>query len=97
MTEEWARYLNPFLSGSNTTVFNYLMNPQMIFADRSVSAKIILAALLANGLARIGSTSQLQGTVKTVTLPDGSSGKVNQCYYVLIETRKIDGDPSSRW
>ena len=96
-TQEWARYLNPFLSGSNTTVFNYLMNPQMMFADRAISAKIILAALLANGLARIGSASQLQGTVRTVTLPDGSLGKVNQYYNVLIETRIIDRDSSSRW
>ena len=81
VTEGWARYLNPFLTGSNTTVFNYLMNAQMTFADTSVSAKIIMPALLANGLARIGSTSQLQGTVKTVALPDGSLGKANQCYF----------------
>ena len=73
------------------------MNPQMMFADRAISAKIILAALLANGLARIGSASQLQGTVRTVTLPDGSLGKVNQYYNVLIETRIIDRDSSSRW
>ena len=50
------------------------MKSQMTLADTSVSAKIIMAALLANGLARIGSTSQLQGTVKTVALPDGSLG-----------------------
>ena len=97
VTEEWARYLNPFLTGSNTTVLNYLMNSQMSFADTSFSAKIIMAALMANGLARIGSTSQLQGTVKTVALPDGSLGKANQCYSVLIAMGEIDGDPSSRW
>ena len=97
VTEEWARYMNPFLTGSNTTVFNYLMNSQMTFADTSVSAKIIMAALLADGLARIGSTSQLQGTVKTVALPDGSLGKVNHCYYVMIGMHEIDGDSSSRW
>ena len=79
VTEEWARYLNPFLTGSNTTVFNYLMNSPLFSADASVNAKIIMAALLANGLARIGSTSQLQSTVKTVALPDGSLGKANQC------------------
>ncbi len=97
VTEEWARYLNPFLTGSNTTVFNYLMNSQMTFADTSVSAKIIMASLLANGLARIGSTSQLQGTVKTVALPDGSLGKANQCYSLLIAMGNIDENPSSRW
>ena len=97
VTEEWAGYLNPFLTGSNTTVFNYLMNSNVTLADTSVNAKIIMAALLANGLARIGSTSQLQGTVKTVALSDGSLGKANQCYSVLIAMGEIDGDPSSRW
>ena len=91
VTEEWARYLNPFLANANTTVFNYLMNSQMTLADTSVSAKIIMAALLANGLARIGSTSQLQGTVKTAVQPDGSLGKANQCYCILIGISKVDG------
>ena len=75
VTEEWARFLNPLLADSNTTVFNYLMNSQITIVDTSVSAKIILAALLANGLARIGSASQLQGTLKTVALPNGNLGK----------------------
>lgn len=74
VTEDWAQYLNPSISGLNTTVFNHLMASQFRVPDIEVSAKVILAALLANGLARIGSTSQLQGTVKTIVETDGSEG-----------------------
>ena len=69
---DWAQYLNPSLSDSNTTVFNRLMASRLLIPDISVSARIVLTGLLANGLARIGSTSQLQGTVKTAVQPDGS-------------------------
>ena len=74
VTEDWAQYLNPSVSGSNTTVFHRLMASHLLIPDISISARIILAGLLANGLARIGSSSQLQGTLKTAVQPDGSEG-----------------------
>lgn len=74
VTEDWAQYLNPSISGLNTTVFNHLMASQLLVPDIEVSAKIILAGMLANGLARIGSISQLQGTVKNVVESDESEG-----------------------
>ena len=74
VTEDWAQYLNPSLSNSNTTVFHHLMVSHLIEADIAISAKIILSGLLANGLARIGSTSQLQGIPRTTVRPDGSEG-----------------------
>ena len=74
VTEDWAQYLNPSVSDSNTTVFHRLMAHELLVPDISTTAKIVLAGLLANGLARIGSTSQLQGTLKTVLQPDGSEG-----------------------
>ena len=74
VTEDWAQYLNPTFSDSNTTVFHRLMASHLIVPDISSSAKIVLAGLMANGLARIGSTSQLQGTLKTAIQPDGSEG-----------------------
>ena len=74
VTEDWAQYLNPSLSGSNTTVFHHLMTSHLLKSDIAVSARVILAALLANGLASIGSTSQLQGTLKTIVQSDGSEG-----------------------
>lgn len=74
VTEDWAQYLNPSLSDSNTTVFHSLMASHLLRPDIAISARIILAGLLANGLASIGSTSQLQGTLKTAVQPDGSEG-----------------------
>ena len=74
VTEDWAAYLNPSVSNSNTTVFHRLMSSHLLEPDIGISATIILTSLLANGLARIGSTSQLQGTVKTVVESDGSEG-----------------------
>ena len=74
VTEDWAQYLNPSVSDSNTTVFHRLMAAHLLIPGIEISSRIILASLLANGLARIGSTSQLQGTVKTVIQSDGNEG-----------------------
>lgn len=74
LTESWATYLNPSLSYANTTVFNTLMASNLTIPDISISAEIIIAGLITNGLSRIGSTSQLQGDLRTITKPDGSTG-----------------------
>lgn len=74
VTEDWAQYLNPSVSDSNTTVFHRLMASHLLIPDISISARIVLTGLLANGLARIGSTSLLQGTLKTAVQSDGSEG-----------------------
>lgn len=74
VTEDWAQYLNPSILDSNTTVFHRLMSSHLLVPDISISARIILTGLLANGLAGIGATSRLQGTLKTVIEKDGSEG-----------------------
>lgn len=74
VTEDWAKYLNPSLPGSNTTVFHRLMASHLLRPNIAISARIVLTGLLANGLASIGSTSQLQGSLKTALQPDGSEG-----------------------
>ena len=74
VTEDWAQYLNPSILDSNTTIFHRLMTSHILRPDIAISARIILAGLLANGLAGIGSTSRLQGTLKTVVQKDGSEG-----------------------
>ena len=77
VTEEWANYLNPSVRYLNTTVFNNLMEVNVTsYSTRSqeVQAEIILAAMVANGLARIGSSSLLQGTLKEIIEPDQSIG-----------------------
>ena len=62
------------MAGLNTTLFNHLMASQLLVPDIEVSAKVILAALLANGLARIGPMSQLHGRFKPLVEPNGSVG-----------------------
>lgn len=78
VTEAWANYLNPFVPAINTTVINALMSVQQPAGGRSIRGQVIiakwaLAGLLANGLASIGATGTLQGDIKTVKKPDGST------------------------
>lgn len=78
ITEEWANYLNPTVSDLNTTVFNSLLGNSLPenAQPRNVAAltQMILAGMVANGLSKIGATSQLQGNAKQVVEPDGSLG-----------------------
>lgn len=73
VTEEWASYLNPSIPSMNTTLFHYLMASNITSIRVATNVKIILAGLLANGLSGIGSASKIQGTIKEVERPDGSS------------------------
>lgn len=78
VTEDWANYLNPFISGLNTTVIDALMSTykpieELSSLDQISLAKWALAGLLANGLASIGATGTLQGDIKTVVKSDGVS------------------------
>ena len=73
VTKDWANFLNPSIDYLNTTVFNNLIRIDTGL-DLDNQAEFILAQMMANGLARIGSTSQLQGTVKQVTESDQSIG-----------------------
>ena len=78
VTEAWADYLNPFVPALNTTVIDTLVSTckpaaELSSLDRITVAKWALAGLLANGLASIGATSTLQGNIKTVMSPDGTT------------------------
>ena len=77
VTEDWANYLNPFLPALNTTVIDALMSTwksagELTPLQQTITAKLALAGLLANGLASIGASGALQGDIKTVVEPDGS-------------------------
>lgn len=77
VTEDWARFLNPSIEFLNTTIFNSIMEVNITSeADyyRLIQAELALAQMMANGLSRIGSTSQLQGIVKQVVESDKSVG-----------------------
>ena len=98
VTEEWAAYLNPSLPSMNTTLFHHLMTSNITSIRNSTSVAIILAGLLANGLSGIGSTSKLQGTIKTVTEPDGSSGiDGNYWFSGKGNVFEVDADESKDW
>ena len=78
VTEDWAHYLNPFVPALNATVIDILMSTSSPIAEMSILdqisiAEMALAGLLANGLASIGATAKLQGDIKTIVNPDGSS------------------------
>lgn len=78
VTEAWANYLNPFVPALNTTVIDALMSTWKPAGDLDPIAQMAiadyaLAGLLANGLATIGATSTLQGNLKMIVKPDGSS------------------------
>lgn len=64
VASEWAEFLNPSVSNSNTSVFNMLMHGNIW---PLTSAQATLAAMMANGLARTSFTSELQGSVKAST------------------------------
>ena len=73
ISKEWAKYLNPKVSGANTTVINLLLQQQLYACSPRVSIEAALVGLMVNGLAKIGAGSLLQGNVRTVG-PDGSKG-----------------------
>lgn len=85
MDEDWLNYLNPSVPTLNTSVINFLLKEaakSVIPAE--VATQYVVGGLLANGLARVGYNSQLQGNVKLAqdeigqTVPDSTfwvSGK----------------------
>ena len=103
ISESWARYLNPAVQNTNTTLFNILMQqPQFKLQKGGTSERIVLqivttalAMLTTNGLARMSWGTTLQGVVKRKGsqkegLPDGDywlSGKGDVFEVDPIESR----------
>ena len=93
VTEEWAAYLNPSIPSLNTTLFHHLMASNITSIRTATSVKTILTSLLAIGLSSLGSTSTLQGTIKEVTQPDGSSS-IDGDYWFSGKGNMFEVDPS---
>lgn len=98
VTEEWAEYLNPSIPSLNTTLFHHLMASNITSIHTATTVKDILAGLLAIGLSSLGSTSTVQGTIKQVTQPDGSSG-INGNYWFSGKGNiyEVDRSDSKDW
>ncbi|KAI4283816.1 MAG: hypothetical protein L6R38_001898 [Xanthoria sp. 2 TBL-2021] len=103
ISESWARYLDPLIENMNTTLFNLLMqqtdytNPER-FLDSGVEiVSTALAMLAANGLARTGWGSTLQGTVKT--RGPGLEGLADGNYWLSGKGDVFEVDPikSKNW
>ena len=98
VTEDWARYLNPSIEHLNTTVINILMGLNWTL-DATSEAQKILAGMVANGLSRIGSASQLQGTVKQITEPDRLTGYDGDYWFAGKGNNvfQVDPEESKDW
>ena len=74
IAKEWAQFLDPPISGLNTSVIDYLMKINIGNASTGrpdVLLNYVLSGLLTNGLARVGGDYRFQGTPKLTTGPNG--------------------------
>lgn len=102
ITEKWASYLNPSITYLNTTVFNNLMGRfpgSGSIPHQKAGGELILADMVANGLSRIASTSQLQGTVKQVKESDQSDGLDGNYWFAGKGNNvfQVDPEESKNW
>ena len=67
ITLSWAELFSAQLEHSNTTIFNEIMQEQVWLNNARDYAPSVLSGLVANGLARLGFSSSLQGAVKTIS------------------------------
>ena len=100
VTEDWATYLNPSIEYLNTTVFGILMGLNAtLYMPEQYRAQTILTGMVANGLSRIGSMGQLQGSVKKVTESDQSIGLDGNYWFAGKGNNvfQVDPDESKDW
>ncbi|MCJ1269237.1 hypothetical protein MMC22_009127 [Lobaria immixta] len=67
---DWAEFLNPYVPSANTTVIDFLLKYSAKNGSKAgvpeVATRNIISGLMANGLARSGFTSELQGNIKLI-------------------------------
>lgn len=97
ISQSWARYLNPMIEGSNTTVVNSLMQQQIFPENPSTTARGMLASLIVNGLARTGWEGFLQGEVRTAGA--NGQGGLDGNYWLSGkgDVFKVDPEVSQEW
>ena len=65
---EWAEYLNPYVPSANTSVLDFLLKYSAHNGSKlgipDIATEMMISGLVANGLARSGFTSKLQGRIK---------------------------------
>ena len=99
ITQEWAQYLNPVVGSANRSVFDLIMQETVPFADPdasyspTINGNYVLVSLIANGLARIGFESALQGSPKSVKSADGTSW-IDDNYWLSGKGNMFEVDPT---
>lgn len=94
ITSDWADYLNPFMTGSNTTAFNTLMSlPGLTIFPTNERASYMLVALMTNGLARVGFKNRLQGSLKTFTDSKSNDTELDGNYWLSGKGDVFSVDP----
>ena len=104
ITQQWAEYLNPIVRSANRSVFDLIMQETDPIADpaapylAAANANDVLVILIANGLARIGFGSTLQGSPKSVKSTDGTSW-IDGNYWLSGKGNmfEVDPDQSKDW
>ncbi|KAL8996313.1 MAG: hypothetical protein Q9169_004152 [Polycauliona sp. 2 TL-2023] len=94
ISNSWAQYLNPTVEGLNTSLLNVLMRYS---EERLGNVQTLLVMLMANGLARTGSGSSLQGELKTVELKGGESLDGNHWISGKGDVFTVDSVASQDW
>ncbi|KAL8948896.1 MAG: hypothetical protein Q9222_004954 [Ikaeria aurantiellina] len=72
ITQDWAKYLNPYIPAQNTTVFELILRHAFFPETSHVTFDSAITAMVVNGLARIGMDRSLQGSIKSKTSSDGT-------------------------
>lgn len=94
VTQDWARYLNPMVESANRSVFDLIMQESIVLqGSLSDSATNTLVSLMANGLARIGFESTLQGSPKTISSAGGASW-IDGNYWLSGKGNVFEVDPT---
>ncbi|KAI4234047.1 MAG: hypothetical protein LQ349_004031 [Xanthoria aureola] len=98
VSTNWAQYLNPMIVDEGVTVFHRLMQANISDDHPRVSAAIILPSLLANGLARIGFESSLQGDLRMTTNAQGeSNADIDSWFRGKGDAFVVDPAQSKEW
>lgn len=104
VTRDWAQYLNPTVKSLNTSVFDLMMQRCLVMQGPEllpfIAAQIgsTLAAMMANGLARISFESTLQGSPRSIVSRDNTSW-IDGNYWLSGKGNvfKVDLDESKDW
>ena len=104
VTQDWAQYLNPTVKSLETSVFDLMMQKCLVMQGpeflpwTTINIGSTLAAMMANGLARVSFESTLQGSPRSIVSRDGTSW-IDGNYWLSGKGNvfEVDPDESKDW